>query len=141
MEKGNNKKTEDFLHTFSLKPAPETLKEKILHYSHRPHKSSETRAVAFRNGLAVCGVLLISVIAIDATITHFQNKRFSSIFQKGQESIDLTEEEHSLIREIIGEFSGSTKSGVNLKLYNQWEKREGKKRPTGWRESLEKEIE
>ena len=107
MEKGNNKKTEDFLQNFSYKPAPSTLKGKILSQSRRQQKTNDVRMAFLWKGLAGCALVLLLVMTIDAFVTHAQNKRFSSILQKQPESIDLTEEERSLIKDIVGEFLDS----------------------------------
>ncbi len=141
MKKENNKKTEDFLEDFSFKPAPSILKGKILGYSRQRQKTNHVRVAFLWKGLVGCVLLLILVIAIDAAITHAQNKRFSSILQKEQESIEITGEERSLIKDVIGEFSDSTKSDASIKLYDFLGKKKNKRRQTEWREYWEKEIE
>ena len=141
MEKGNNKQTEKFLKNFSFKPAPSALKRKILHDVLRQQKTKNGRMEYLLKGLVGCSVLLILAIAIDATITHTQNKRFASLLQKEQESIDLTEEERAVIEDILGKFIDSTKIEAKTKLYAFPEKKNKKRRLPEWRESLEKEIE
>jgi hypothetical protein len=141
MEKGNNKQTEKFLKNFSFKPAPSALKQKILNDVLRQEKTNNGRIDYLLKGLVGCSVLLILAIAIDATITHAQNKRFSSILQKEQESIDLTEEERAVIEDILGKFMDSTKIEANMQLYDFLKKKKNKRRQAEWRESLKKEIE
>lgn len=86
-----------------------------------------------------CLPLLIFIIAIDAVITHAQNKRLSSFVHKKKESTVLREEERSLIKDIIGEFSDPTKAEAGMNLYHYLEKK--KSHQTEWRESFKKEME
>jgi hypothetical protein len=141
MEQENNKQTEKLLEAFSLKPAPPSLKEKILVHARQKHKTNNVKIAYWWKGLAACCVLMIFVIVIDVAVTYVQNKRISSIYQKEQESIALSEEERSLIRDIIGEFSGSAESSTKSKLFLSLEKKNDKRRQPEWRISLEKEIE
>jgi len=141
MKEKKNKQTEEFLKSFSFRPTSPALKRKILNNSLQRQKKNNGRTDYLLKGLAGCSVLLILAIAIDATITHSQNKRFSSILQKQQESISITEEERSLIKDIIGEFLGSTKIESTIKLYDFPEKKKKGRRLSEWRESLEKEFE
>jgi hypothetical protein len=141
MEKGNNKQTEEFLKSFSYKAAPSAMKEKILNAALQREKSSHVMTAFLWKGIVACLLLLIIVIAIDVTINHAQNKRFTSFLHKEQESIDITEEERVIIKDIIGEFLDSTKIEAKIKLYNYPNKTKKRGRQTEWRESLEKEIE
>ena len=141
MEKGNNKQTEKFLKNFSFKPAPSSLKGKILDNVLRQQKRNNGGVNFLLKGLVGCSVLLILAIAIDATITHTQNKRFASLLHKDKESIDLTEDERAVIEDILGEFIESTKTEAKTKLYAFPEKKNKKRRQSEWREYLEKEIE
>jgi hypothetical protein len=141
MQEENNKQTEKFLKNFSFKPAPSTLKGKILNDILQLQKTIHMMTAHLWKGVVGCLLLLIFVIAIDATITHAQNKRFASFLHKEQESIDITEEERAMIKDIIGEFLDSTKIEVKIKLYNFHKKTKKGGRQTEWRESFEKEFE
>lgn len=141
MEKGNNKETEEFLGTFSLKTVPPGLKEKILDGALQKSKSDHGMTTFLWKGFVGCLILLFIVIAVDATITHAQNKRFSSLLDKQQESTDKVEEELSILEDIIWEPFESTKNVVKRKFLGTQEKFEKKGRLSEWRESSEKEFE
>ena len=141
MGQGNNKQTEDFLRLFSLKSPPPGLKDKILESALQTPRSSHGGTAFLLKGFVGCLFLLFIIIAVDAAITRAQNKLFSSIVQKGQDSTFLTEQERSLIQDIIGEFSNTSKSGANMNLYYLLEKKKKRGRQIEWRESLEKEME
>jgi hypothetical protein len=141
MHEENNKRTEKFLKNFSFKPAPSALKRKILNDVLQLQKMNQVKAVFLWKGLVGCLLLLIFVMAIDAALTHTQNKRFSSILHKEQESIDITEEERAMIEDIMGEFLDSIKIEAKTNLHYFPEKTKKRRRQTEWRESLIKEIE
>jgi hypothetical protein len=141
MDEENHEKTEEYLKSFSFKPTPPALKGKILDNSLQRQKKNNGRTDHLLKGLAGCSVLLILAIAIDTTITRSQNKHFSSILQKHQESKDITEEERFLIKDIVGEFLSSTKIESTIKLYDFPKKKKKERRQAEWRKSLEKEIE
>lgn len=140
MKKENEKQVEEFLEGFSFKPAPSMLKEKILNTALKRQKTNHVMTEFLWKGLAGCLLVLIFVIFIDATITHTQNKRFASILHKQQESIDITEEEHSIIREIIMDFTDSTKSEANVKFYDFLKKQKKIRRQLERRKFLEEEL-
>ena len=140
MKKENDKQVEEFLEGFSFKPAPSRLKEKILDTSLQRQKTNHVMTAHLWKGLVGCLILLIFIIAVDATITRAQNKRFASILHKQQESIDLTEKEHSIINEIIMDFSDSTKIEANIKFYDFLKKKKKKRRQLEKREFFQEEL-
>lgn len=141
MEKENNKDAEDYLGTFSLKPAPPGLKDKILDGALQKGKSNNGMTTFLWKGFVGCFILLFIVIAVDATITQSQNRRFSSLLGKQQESTDNSEEEWSMMKDIIWEYSDSTKNKAKINFYTLLEKSKNKRRQHEWRESLEEEFE
>jgi hypothetical protein len=141
MEMGDNKKTEDYLGAISFKTAPPGLKEKILDGIHQRQTSNHVMSTFLWKGFAGCLILLFIVIAVDATITQAQNRRFSSFVDIRQESTGHGEEEWSMLREIVWEPLDSTKNIVRNRFYGTHKNTEKKGRHTEWRESLEKEIE
>jgi hypothetical protein len=142
MKNGNSMETEDFLGTFSLKTAPTGLKEKILDGVLQKQKSDHGMTVFLRKGFAVCLLMSIFAIAVDAAITQAQNRRFSSLLDRQQKSIGNGEKEWSMLKDIIWEPLDSTKSVVRGKFYGTYIKTEKKKRRLPeWRESFEKEFE
>lgn len=141
MKRENNKKTEDFLRTFSLKTAPPGLKEKILAGALQKRNANNGMTTFLRKGFMGCFILLFIVIAVDATISRAQNRRFSSFLDKHQESASNAEEEWSMLKDIIWEPLDSTKNAVKKKFYGTQEKSKKKGRLPEWRESLEKEFE
>lgn len=141
MEKGNNKKTEDFLGTFSFKSGPQGLKGKILDGVLKKRESDQGMTIFFWKGFVGCLLMLIFVIAVDATITHAQNKRFSSFLDKQQETNEKSEEEWSMLKDIIWEPIESTNNIVKKKLYGSQEKSKKKGGLQEWRKSLKEEFE
>lgn len=141
MQKGDNKQTEDFLRMFSLRPSPPVLKEKILLETRKRQNSHAMTNSFLWRGLVGCLLLLIFVIAIDAAITRSQNKRLTFFVHKEQESSVFTEEELSLIKDIIGEFSSTTKSETIMNPYHLLDKKKKERRQNEWRESFKKEME
>jgi hypothetical protein len=141
MEKGNKKETEDFLGAFSLKAGPTRLKEKILEGILQKQKPNRWMTVFLRKGFMGCLLILIFVIAVDAIILGVQNKRISSLLDNRQESTGKSEEEWSLLKDIIGEPFDSKKNAVGKMLFGFPEKSGTRRQLWEWRESLEKEIE
>ena len=88
-----------------------------------------------------CLLMLIFVIAVDATISGAQNRRFSSFLDKHHESTGNTEEEWSMLKGIIWEPLDSSENAVKNRFYDSEEKSKKKGRRAEWRESLEKEFE
>ena len=140
MKNENDKQTEKFLQSFSFKQAPSALKQKILNNALQRQKTNHVMTAFLWKGLVGCLILLIFIIAVDATITRAQNKRFSSLLHKQQESIDLTEEERSLIKDIIMDFSDSTKIEANIKVYDFLKKKKKKRRQMEKREFFQEEL-
>jgi hypothetical protein len=141
MDKGNSKKTEDYLATFSLTAVPPGLKGKILEGVLQERNSKDGMTTFLRKGFVGCLLMLIFVIAVDATITRAQNRRFSTFLDKQQESKDKIEEEWSMLMDIIWEPFESTDHIVKKKFYGTQEKSGKKGRLPEWRESLEEEFE
>lgn len=140
MKKENDNQAEEFLRGFSLRPVPNTLKEKILNAVLQQQKNNHAMTIFVMKGLVGCLILLIFIIAADATITHAQNKRFASFLYKQQESMELTEEERSMIKDIILDFSDSSKSEANIKFYDFLEKQKKTRRQLERRKSFEEEL-
>ncbi|UCE40775.1 MAG: hypothetical protein JSV17_15215 [Candidatus Aminicenantes bacterium] len=141
MEKGNNKKTEEFLKRFSYKVAPSAMKEKILSNALRRHKTNQVKAAFLRKGFAGCLLTLSIVIAVDATITQAQNRRFSSFLDNKQEAAEKAKEEWSMIKDIIWGPLDSSDNIMKKKFLGTQKIIEKKGRLPEWRESLEKEFE
>ncbi len=141
MKKENNKEIEEFLSTFSLKTGPPTLKNKILEGVHHKQKSDLGMTVFLRKGFIVCLLILTFVIAIDAAITGAQNRRISSLLDKRQESTDKSEEEWSILKDIIGEPFDSNKYVMGKILSGFLEKSGTGEHLPEWRESFKKELE
>ena len=141
MTEENNKKTEDFLGGFSLRNAPPDLKEKILDRALQKRKTNHEMTTFLRKGFVGCLILLIIVIAVDATITRAQNRRFSSFLDEQQATTDKAEEEWSMLEDIIWEHTESAKSEAKIKFYDLLKKKKKTRRQPEWRESLEKEFE
>ncbi len=141
MKTENNKETEDFLSTFSLKTGPPRLKEKILDGVLKKQKADQGLTLFLRKGFIGCLLILILVIAIDGVITGVQNRRISSLLGKHQESTDKNEEEWSVLMDIIGEPFDSHKNAIGKMLSRFPEKSGTWRRLPEWRESLEKEFE
>jgi hypothetical protein len=141
MKKETDKETKDFLKTFSLKPAPQGLKEKILDSTMQKKKTNHVMTVFLWKGFVSCLFLMIIVIAVDATVSHSQKNRFSSFLDKPQESSDKQEEEWSMLKEIIWDPLDGQANTVKKKFYGLHGKSEKNTRQLKWRESLEKELE
>jgi hypothetical protein len=141
MQKGNNKRTEEFLERFSYKPAPSELKEKTLSKALQRQKSNHVMMAYLWKGFVGCLFLLTIVIAIDATINHAQNKHYASILQREQEPLDFTEEEHSIVKDIILDLSDSTKSEAKIKFFGLWKIKNSTRREWDRRKSIEEELE
>jgi len=141
MEKRNNKDTEDFLGLFSLKTAPPGLKEKILDGALQKQKSDQGMTIFLRKGFVGCLLALSIVIAVDATISGAQNRRFASFLDKQQNLVDKTEDEWSMLKDIIWDTFDPSDNAVKKKFYGSKEKSINKGRLSEWRESLEKEFE
>ena len=141
MDERNNKKTEDYLTTFSLKTVPPGLKEKILEGALQRQKPNHIMTAFLWKGFVSCLFLLIVVIAVDVTISGSQNNRFSSFLEIPQKSSDKQEEEWSMLKDIIGEPFDSTENAAKKKFYGTQEKSKNNERNLLWRESLEEEFE
>jgi hypothetical protein len=141
MKKETDKETEDFLKTFSLKPASQGLKEKILDSTIQKKKTNHVMTVFLWKGFVSCLFLMIIVIAVDATVSHSQKNRFSSFLDKPQESSDKQEEEWSMLKEIIWDPLDEQANTVKKKYYGLQGKSKKNTRQLKWRESLEKELE
>ena len=137
----NNKETEDFLATFSLKSTLPGLKEKILEGALQRQKPNHIMTASLWKGFVGCLFLLIVVIAVDVTVSGSQNNRFSSFLDKPQESSDKQEEEWSMLKEIIWDPLDEQANTVKKKYYGLQGKSEKNTRQLKWRESLEKEFE
>jgi len=140
MKRENNNKTENFLKVFSFKPAPPALKEKILDGALHKRKSIHEVTTFLSKGFVGCLFLLFVVIAVDATISHAQNRRFSSFVDKQQESTGNAEEEWSMLRD-IWEPLDSNENAVKFKFFGQQKTSEKEGRLAERRESLEREFE
>ena len=140
MKKENNNKTEDFLKGFSLKPAPPALKEKILDGALQKRNSIHEVTTFLSKGFVGCLLLLFVVIAVDATISHAQNRRFSSFIDEQQEPLDKTEEEWSMLKD-IWEPLDSDDNTIKFKFFGFQKKTETEARLPERRESLEQELE
>jgi hypothetical protein len=141
MKKENDKWAEKFLGKFSFKPAPSMLKQKILSHALQRQKTNHVMTAHLWKGLVGCLFFLIFVLVVDATITHSQNKRFASILQQQKDSRSLTEEERSIITEIIMDFSDSTKSEAKIKFFGLRKKKKNTRREWDRRKSFEEELE
>jgi len=141
VKKDNDQKTKDFLKAFSLKPAPPGLKEKILHPVPRRKKPPHTITPLLWKGFVATLILLILVIAVDATVSSNQNNRLSSFLDRPQESTAAQEEEWSMLKDIIWEPLDSPSKVEKKKFYTLREDREINKRQLEWKEILEEEFE
>ena len=103
MKKASDQKTEDFLKTFFIKPAPSGLKEKILHSVLQKKQSSSVITPWLWKGFVVTLILLIVVIAVDANVSSTQINRLSSFLDIPQEPTSAQEEEWSMLKDIIWE--------------------------------------
>jgi hypothetical protein len=141
MKKENDKKIEEFLDEFSFKPVSPALKEKMLNNALQRKKTNHVMPHFFWRDLVGCLILLVFVITIDSTLNHVQNKHFASIVHKQKESIDLTEEERSFIKDIILDFSDSTESTANRKFFGLGNTKKNTWREWDRRKSFEEELE
>ncbi len=141
MKKKNDIETEKLLAAFSHKPTPPGLKEKILDGALQRQNSNHVMNAFLWKGFVGCLMILIFVIAVDATITKAQNKRFSSMLDGHQESTGNVEEEWSMLKDIIWEPLGSNRSEAKMKFYDLLENSKNKTRQPEWRESLKEEFE
>jgi hypothetical protein len=140
MKTKNDTETEKFLASFSLKSSPSGLKEKILDgVLQKQHPNHVMNAFLWK-GLVGCLLTLCFVIAVDATISDAQNRRFSSLLDKPQESNGKTQEEWSMLKDIIWEPLDSSENNAKKKFYGAQEKSEKKGDLSEWREFLEKEF-
>lgn len=140
MKKENNTKTEDFLKDFCCKPVPPALKEKILDGALQKRESIHEATAFLSKGIVGCLLLLFVVIALDATISHAQNRRFSSFVDNQQESFDTIDEEWSMLQDIWGSLD-SNENALKFKFFGIQKKSEIEGRLPGRRESLEQEFE
>ena len=140
MKKENNNKTDDFLKGFSLKPVPPALKEKILDGALQKRKSIHEVTTFLSKGFVGCLLMLFVVIALDATISHAQNRRFSSFVDEQQESLDKMDEEWSMLQD-IWEPLDTNEDALKFKFFSEQKKSEIEARLPEWRESLEQEFE
>ncbi len=140
MKEDKDKKTEDWLRSFSLRPAPPVLKEKILHSVSHKKRSSSVITPWFGKGFLATLILLIVVIAVDAAVSSTQIKRLSSLLGIHQEPTFAQEEEWSLLKEIIWDPLDASGNTAKQKLYERREKSETNKRQPGWRKILEEEF-
>lgn len=141
MKKDNDRKTEDFLKTFSLKSAPPGLKEKILHSALHKKQTSPVITPLLWKGFVATLILLIIVIAVDATVSSTQYDRLSSFLGTPQASSATQEEEWSMLKDIIWEPLDLAGSAAKKKFYDLREDNEINKRQPEWREILEEEFE
>lgn len=141
MKKDYGQKTEEFLKTFSLKPAPHGLKKKILLAALQRKQSSPAITPLFWKKFVATLILLIIVIAVDATVSSMQNNRFSSILDIPQDLSAAQEEEWSMLKDIIWKPSDSSREVEKKKFCALREDKEIKKRQTEWRKILEEEFE
>jgi hypothetical protein len=141
MKKENNEKTEDFLRTFSLKPAPPKLKDRILVNAIQRKKSTHVMTPLLWKGLVGCLFLLIIVLAVDAGLSKIQNERYISITGMPKTPPDEATDDWTMLHDILWEPLVSAKD-TGKEKFNAFLKKRGKKmRRPEWRESLEKEWE
>jgi hypothetical protein len=141
MTKKRDEEVENFLKEFSLKPAPPAMKNKILENTLRKRESNHMISPLSWKGLAGCLFLLILVIAIDAAISHYQHKRFSSYLNKQQDTSRKQEEDWSLLKDIILESLGTSREGVKAVFFRSEDRERNKKRQKEWKESFKEEFE
>jgi hypothetical protein len=92
-------------------------------------------------GLVGCLLLLAIVVAVDATISHAQHKRFSSFLDQPQESSHRQEEEWSMLQDIIWEPYDSSRETVKKTILKRAITSQNDKRQQEWRETFEEEFE
>jgi hypothetical protein len=141
MKKENDKKIEDFLKIFAYKPAPPGLKEKILRSALQRKQSSPVITPFIWKGFVTTLILLIIVMAVDATVSSNQNGHLSSFLDLPQESSDRQEEEWSMLKDIIWDPLDKSENAAKKKFYTLREDSEINKRQPEWREILEEEFE
>jgi len=140
MEEEKNNDTEDFLKEFSLRAVPPALKEKILENDYGKRGSNHVIRMLW-NGVAVCLVLSIIVIAVDAAISRVQQNQLSSFLDKQQDSIEKQEEDWSMLKDIIGGWVDSPSLNLKRALAEREKTNWDKERRNEWREILKEELE
>lgn len=141
MKKETDKETEDFLKTYSLKPPPEGLKEKILVGIQHKKKTDHVMTPILWKAFAGCVFLLVLVLAVDAGVSRMHSKRINRMTGLVKIPPAETTEDWSVLHDILWEPLDSSQETGREKYYAIQKSREITTRPQEWRESLEKELE
>lgn len=141
MKKEIDKKTENFLKAFSLRPAPQDLKEKILDSTIQKKKTNHVMTPILWKGLVGCLFLLVLVLAVDAGFSKIQSERINSITGLSKTPPAETTDDWTMLRDILWEPLDSTGDTGMAKFYALQKKKGEIARQLEWRESLEKELE
>lgn len=124
MKNDSERKTEDFLKTFSLKPAPLGLKEKILDQIPQRKKISPVMTPFLWKGFMGCMLLLMGVLVVDAAVSKTQSKRIQTFFKKSTAPHVMRGEDWILLEEIIGEPLDSLQNNAGNVVFTLEEKGE-----------------
>lgn len=141
MKKEPDKKTENFLQSFSLRPPPQNLKEKILDSAIQKKKINHVMTPILWKGLIGCLFLLVTIFAVDAEFSKKQSERINSMAGLSKTPPVETSDAWSMLPEVFWEPSDSYKDTGRKKYYALRKKRGITTRQHEWRESLEKELE